>query len=95
MASAKSPLRLLGDIITSSIDQIESTLASSKLEFPSLNEPFDPTKPVEAALVTPDILAATSSIIAAASQLIATVRHPANTIIDDALCVRASLVVTY
>ena len=83
----KSPLRLLGDIISHSIDRIESQLAEASVNFPSINEPYDPTSKAEMALLNPAILHATSLIVAAATQLLATVRHPANTTIDDALAV--------
>lgn len=87
MTSSKSPLRLLGDIITTSIDKIEARLAQAEATFPSLSEAFNPTNKAEAILLEPEVLSATSHLVAAASQLISTVRHPAKTIIDDALSV--------
>ena len=83
----KSTLSLLRDIINNSIDVIESHLATKGATFPSLNDPFIPTSDAEAILLEPDVISATSHIIAAASQLVATVRHPAQTVIDDTLSV--------
>ena len=85
--ATKSTLRLLRDIINDSIDLIESRLAAKGATFPSLNDPFIPTSDAEAILLEPDVLSATSHIVAAASQLIATVRHPAQTVVDDVLLV--------
>lgn len=80
-------MRLLGDLINASIDKIEARVADASVAFPSLDEPFNPGNEAESVLLDPEVLAATSHIIAAASQLIATVRHPAQSIIDDALSV--------
>ncbi|KAF8990766.1 O-methyltransferase [Cyathus striatus] len=82
-ADLSSPLRLLGRLITSSIEQIEAQLEREGVTYPSLQGPFDPTSKAESALLHPDVLSASSLIIAAASQLIATVRHPAQTVIDN------------
>ncbi|KAE9386357.1 O-methyltransferase [Gymnopus androsaceus JB14] len=94
---AVSSLRLLGQIITDSIDIIERRMADASLSFPSLDEPFNSTSKVESVLVEPDMSKATSHIIAAAAQLTATVRRPVQTIMDDALafhlswCIRAAI----
>lgn len=64
-----SPLRLLGQIITSSIDVIEERLAEASVSFPSLDDPFDPTSKAESILVEPDVITATSHIVAAAAQV--------------------------
>ncbi|KAF5363098.1 hypothetical protein D9757_012044 [Collybiopsis confluens] len=86
---AVSPLRLLAQIITDSIDTIENRLADASTSFPSLDEPMDPTSKVESILVEPDMSRATSHIVAAAAQLMATVRQPVQTIMDDALAASA------
>lgn len=66
---AVSSLRLLGQIITDSIDIIERRMADASLSFPSLDEPFNSTSKVESVLVEPDMSKATSHIIAAAAQV--------------------------
>ncbi|TFK38801.1 O-methyltransferase [Crucibulum laeve] len=97
MPAPKSALRLLSDIISSSVDAIEYRLAREAVEFPSLNHPFDATSKSESLLLEPELITATSHIIAAASQLIKTVRNPTQTVINDALsfhlssCLRAIL----
>ncbi|KAJ6601633.1 O-methyltransferase [Mycena sp. CBHHK59/15] len=95
--SSKSHLRLLGELILKSIDSIESRLASEFTEFPTLFDPFDPAKKVEIILQEEEMLAATSHIVAAASQLVATVRPPAQSVVDNSLafhlssCMRAAV----
>ncbi|KAF5370952.1 hypothetical protein D9757_009884 [Collybiopsis confluens] len=78
-------------IITDSIDTIENRLADASTLFPSLDEPMDPTSKVESILVEPDMSRATSHIVAAAAQLMATVRQPVQTIMDDALAAKRLL----
>ena len=87
----KSPLRLLGEIITNCIDKVECRLGAASVSFPSINAPYNPTSKAEITLLDPDIFEATRHIVAAASQLIATVRHPAHTTSEDALSVCSTL----
>ena len=52
------------------------------LDFPSLDEPYDPLSPAEALLLHPTIVRATKLIISATGQLEATVQRPFPTIGD-------------
>ncbi|KAJ7851072.1 O-methyltransferase [Mycena olivaceomarginata] len=96
-SKSKSHLRLLGDLIFTSIDAIEARLSAECVEFPALGEPFNPMDRAESVLLEDEMLAATSHIIAAASQLIAMVRSPVQTIMEYSLlfhlpsCMRASV----
>ncbi|KAF7367843.1 O-methyltransferase [Mycena sanguinolenta] len=93
----KSHLRLLAELILRSIHAIESRLDNEGLEFPRLADPFDATDKAEKVLLEDEMLAATSQIVAAASQLIAMVRSPVQTIMEDSLlfhlpsCMRAAV----
>ncbi|KAJ7234013.1 O-methyltransferase [Mycena haematopus] len=93
----KSRLRLLGDLILRAIHAIECRLDDEGVEFPGLADPFNPTDKAEKVLLEKGMLAATSQIVAAASQLIATVRSPMQTIMEDSLlfhlpsCMRAAV----
>ena len=55
------------------------------LDFPSLDEPYDPLSPAEALLLHPTIVRATKLIISATGQLEATVQRPFPTISDAVL----------
>ncbi|KAJ7787340.1 hypothetical protein B0H14DRAFT_2629516 [Mycena olivaceomarginata] len=67
------------------------------VEFPSLAEPFAQGARAEEVLLEAEMLAATSHIVAAASQLIAIVRPPVQTIMENSLlfhlssCMRAAI----
>ena len=52
------------------------------LDFPSLDEPYDPLSPAEALLSHPTVVRATKLIISATGQLAATVQRPFLTICD-------------
>ncbi|KAJ7918108.1 O-methyltransferase [Mycena leptocephala] len=93
--TSMSDLRLLGELILQSIQTIESRLESENLQFPALKEPLDHTCKVEGVLLEAEISTAGSHIVAAASQLIAMVRSPVETMIENGLlfhlpaCIRA------
>ncbi|KAJ7890328.1 O-methyltransferase [Mycena leptocephala] len=95
--NTKSSLRLLGELILASIDAIEARLNAECVEFPSLAEPFARGARVEEVLLEAEMLTATSHIVAAASQLIAIVRPPVQTIMENSLlfhlssCMRAAI----
>ncbi|KAJ7115333.1 O-methyltransferase [Mycena epipterygia] len=95
--TSKSHLRRLGELILESIDTIECRLAVESLEFPALTDPFDPAGKAECVLLEAQILTATSRIVAAASQLIATVRSPVQTMVENSFlfhlpsCIRAAV----
>ncbi|KIM81164.1 hypothetical protein PILCRDRAFT_8864 [Piloderma croceum F 1598] len=74
-----SPLSALSQIISSGISTIESTYATHGATFPSLDEPFRPPT-----FDDPGLLHPTQLVIAAAAQLIASLSHPASSILDGA-----------
>ncbi|KAF9016933.1 O-methyltransferase [Hymenopellis radicata] len=82
MAKPKSALRLLADIISESVDQIEAHLDEAGVEFPSTDAPFDPSSPAERTLLDDKLYLPKKLVVAAAAQLLATVRHPVETVID-------------
>ncbi|KAJ7828007.1 O-methyltransferase [Mycena leptocephala] len=90
-------LRTLGELISKSIQTIESRLQQEHLKFPALKEPFDPAGRAESVLLETEICLARSCIVAAASQLIAMVRSPAQSIIETGLlfhlssCIRTTV----
>ncbi|KAK7065068.1 O-methyltransferase [Favolaschia claudopus] len=98
MASSKSPLRLLVELISNNVEALETRLFSEGLQFPLLADPYDPKNPVERLLSeNPAMLEATSVIVAAASQLVAMVRSPVQTMMEGSLlfhlpsCIRAAI----
>ncbi|KAJ7799724.1 hypothetical protein B0H13DRAFT_2390817 [Mycena leptocephala] len=80
-----SDLCLLGEIILNSIQIIERRFNNEKVGFPALKDPVDPTSKSEALLLDPEISTARSCIVAAASQLIAMVRSPVQTLVENGL----------
>ncbi|KAJ6501155.1 O-methyltransferase [Mycena vitilis] len=91
----KSHLRLLGELILDSIDAIEARLDAEGADFPAMADPFQPGSKAESVLL--GLTATTSRIVAAASQLIAMVRSPVQTIMENSLvfhlpsCMRAAI----
>jgi len=75
-----SELRALGNIIQSSIEQIEATVAANSFTFPSSDAPFSPDS--EAPRMHHAILSAGLHITSAASQLITLVRPTPLTVFD-------------
>jgi len=59
----------------------------TSLDFPSLEEPYDPLSPAEALLSHPNVVRATKLIVSATGQLAATVQRPFLTICDAAMSV--------
>ncbi|KAJ7829596.1 O-methyltransferase [Mycena olivaceomarginata] len=92
-----SDLCLLGEIILNSIQIIERRFNNEQVGFPALKDPVDPTSKSEALLLDPEISTARSCIVAAASQLIAMVRSPVQTLVENGLvfhlpsCLRAAV----
>ncbi|KAK0437893.1 O-methyltransferase [Armillaria borealis] len=81
--SSPSPFKQLSNLISASVDQIESHYKSnSNLQYPSLDAPFDPTSPSEALSMDPAVIPATMVIVSACAQLSATVNLPAMTMYD-------------
>ena len=60
----------------------DEELNKTPLDFPSLDEPYDPLSPAEALLSHPDVVCATKLIVSATGQLAATVQRPFLTICD-------------
>lgn len=80
-------LKALGNIIATSIGQIEDALKAASLPFPSLRTPYTPE--LEAARNLSEVVNASAFITAAASQLVATVRAPFVHVTTTAMMVRA------
>jgi hypothetical protein len=94
VVKGKSPLRLLGDLILQSIETIEARLEADSVAFPALDDPFVPQSKAESVLLETEIMTATNHIVAAASQLIAMVRPPVQTIMEDSLLVRLKIILS-
>lgn len=84
MPTTKSTLRLLATLISDAVDQIESDYSSAGLEFPSLDDPFDPTQASNNLLFSSKISQQAAIIVGAAEQLSVTVRPPQNVIFETA-----------
>ena len=82
-------LRALGNLINSSIDQIEQACQSQGKDLPSLHEPSSAES--EAILLLPDVMKASNVIVAAAAQLTAAVRPPTISLFAHAHLVRTLL----
>ncbi|SJL09154.1 uncharacterized protein ARMOST_12530 [Armillaria ostoyae] len=81
--SSPSPLKQLSNLISASVDQIESHYKSNgNFQYPSLDAPFDPTSPSEALSMDPAVIPAAMVIVSACAQLSATVNLPAMTMYD-------------
>ncbi|KAI0057867.1 hypothetical protein BV25DRAFT_1841314 [Artomyces pyxidatus] len=76
-----SPLTALVNLISSSVQTLESAYSKEGLAFPSLDEPFRPG-PLDKDSA---IVAATQVVVVAAHQLIATVRPPVDTVFEHGL----------
>jgi hypothetical protein len=85
-----SDLRVLGELILDSIETIESRFSHEDIDFPALANPFNGECKAESILLEPEISTARSYIVAAASQLIAMVRSPVQTMVENGLVVRSS-----
>lgn len=79
-AMSTTPLTELGNIVTSSIQTLETAYAKVGVPYPSLDEPFKPG-PLDDDFALGQT---TRVLIAAAYQIIATVRGPMETIQDYA-----------
>ncbi|KAJ7829471.1 hypothetical protein B0H14DRAFT_2366585 [Mycena olivaceomarginata] len=92
-----SDLRVLGELILESIKTIESRFNHEDIDFPALANPFNGECKEESILLEPEISTAGSYIVAAASQLIAMVRSPVQTMVENGLvfhlpsCIRAAV----
>ncbi|KAJ7845650.1 O-methyltransferase [Mycena olivaceomarginata] len=92
-----SDLRVLGELIIESIKTIESRFNHEDIDFPALANPFNGERKAESILLEPEISTARSYIVAAASQLIAMVRSPVQTMVENGLvfhlpsCIRAAV----
>lgn len=73
-------LNALAEIISSNVKILSDAYTQDGHKFPSLDEPFAPTKSAEAAAVQE----ATRLIVAAAAQLTASVRSPLEVLLDQA-----------
>jgi hypothetical protein len=92
-------LRALHALIGDALDDIERIFVSSQpstgpadekqnrtpLDFPSLDEPYDPLSPAEALLSHPTVVYASKLVVSASGQLTAMVQQPFLTICDATL----------
>ncbi|KAJ6548615.1 O-methyltransferase [Mycena capillaripes] len=69
-------LRLLANIITESLDSVELVYQKAGLNFPSLDEPFNPSDPAETLRQEKEVAASVNNIMAAAAQISTTVCDP-------------------
>ena len=67
-----NPLRSLAEIIASAVTTLETQFSSQGLDFPSLDDPYEPNK-LDNGI---EVVNARRMIVAAAAQLIATVSMP-------------------
>lgn len=79
-----SPLRNLVNILSDTVARVEEKFTSAGLEFPTLDKPFDGKDPAYQLLSSTDIVPLSSIIVAASEQMIASVRHPSQTVIGIA-----------
>lgn len=77
-----SPLRQLANIISQSVDEIETVMTKGNLEYPSLDESFNPFSAEEAVAMSPEVRQPAALIVAACAQLSAIVHIPALTLYD-------------
>ncbi|KAF7432640.1 hypothetical protein PC9H_004582 [Pleurotus ostreatus] len=84
-------LNALAEIISSNVKILGDAYAQDGRKFPSLDEPFAPTKSAEAAAVQE----ATRLIIAAAAQLTASVRSPLEVLLEQATGVYATVMLSF
>jgi hypothetical protein len=87
-----SPLRQLADIISASVDNIDAQLLQAKVGYPSLDDPFNPMSPSEAATANPEVVQSSFLVVAACAQLSAIVKMPALTLYDAVGGVSESIV---
>ncbi|EJD35088.1 S-adenosyl-L-methionine-dependent methyltransferase [Auricularia subglabra TFB-10046 SS5] len=77
-----SALRQLLKVLSEAVDALESELQPHGVDFPALNEPYDPTSRAETALGSDAAVKAAELIVAASAQLCATVRPPAMIVLE-------------
>lgn len=66
----------------------DEEIPRTPLDFPSLDEPYDPLSPAEALLSHPTVVHATKLLVSATGQLAASVQRPFLTICDATMGVR-------
>ncbi|KAJ7609461.1 O-methyltransferase [Roridomyces roridus] len=90
-------LRLLGALITTSIDTILARFDDQSLWFPSLHDPDISESPAERLLGETQMIEAKNVIVAAAAQIVAMVRSPVQTVVEWSMvfhlpsCMRAAI----
>jgi hypothetical protein len=85
----KSTLRLLLDTIVDAVMRVDDQYEKEGLDFPSLNDPFDPADPASTLLFKPEVAADIALVVAATEQLSVTMRPPSSVIMDAAFSVRS------
>jgi hypothetical protein len=80
---AKSPLRVLSDLISEAVTLIDEQYTAASLEFPPLDDFFNPEHPASKLLSHPSVTKHVAIIVAAAEQLSVSVRTPQGVVFDN------------
>lgn len=83
-----SPLRQIADIISQSVDAIDTIFKKNGHAYPTLNDLFNPASPAEGLTLQPEVLGPAMAIIAATDQLTAIVKPAFLTLFQMGLSVR-------
>ena len=86
-SSSPSVLRQLADLISASVDAIDARYAKEGLEYPSLDNPFNPISPAEALAKNPELVKHILTAVSACGQLSATINSPISALMDIGLAV--------
>jgi hypothetical protein len=86
----KSTLRLLAETILNAVTRVEDQFEKAGLDFPSLEDPFDPSHPTSDLIFKPEVAADVALVVAATEQLAVSIRHPISTSLDAAMSVSCS-----
>jgi len=76
-------IRQLLDLVTKSVDTLEQACTESKMEIPSLDEPFNP---VHMAFWVNPVVAEAAAIITAATSHLGAIVSPPHAALDQASC---------
>jgi hypothetical protein len=88
---AKSPLRVLVDILSDAVAHIESEYAAANLSFPTLDDVFDSNSPADILYGKKSILEQSKVVVAAAEQLSVMVTEPSNVLLMTSMMVSSTM----
>jgi hypothetical protein len=83
----KSTLRLLAETILDAVSRVEDHFDNAGLDFPSLDDPFNPTHPTTALLFRSEVAADIDIVVGATEQLSVTISPPMRVILEAAVSV--------